>query len=195
MITYIKGRITYISPTCIIVETGGVGYFINISLNTHAQIEGLESVKIWTHYHVKEDSHTLYGFAEESERRLFGHLISVSGIGPATAQSLLSFMNPAEVRAAIISEDVLAFKQVKGVGPKTAKQIILDLKDKMLKDSGDVPATIALASNTIRQEALSALLTLKMNKIQAQKVLNKILKEQPGIQNVEDLVRLALKDF
>lgn len=194
MITYIKGAITFKSPTYIIVETAGVGYHINVSLNTYAQIEKLESVKILTYLHIKEDSHTLYGFAQDAERSLFTQLISVSGIGPNTAQILLSSMNPEEVRAAIIGEDVAAFRKVKGVGPKTAKRIILDLKDKVMKESGDLPLSITPRDNTIRDEALSALVALGFARIQVQKALNKILKEQP-ISNVEELIKLALKQL
>lgn len=196
MITFIKGVIAYKSPTYIIVETGGIGYHVNISLHTYSQIEKLDKVQIITHLQVKEDSHTLYGFAEEKERKLFRQLISVSGIGTATAQILLSSMNPDDVRMAIISEDVNAFKKVKGVGPKTAKRLILDLKDKMLKDSGDVPLTIgASADNTLRQEALSALVSLQVNRIQAQKVLNKILKAKPDVGSVEELIKLAFREL
>lgn len=196
MIAYIKGLITYKNPTYILVETGGVGYRVNISLTTYTIIEPLESVKILTYFHVKEDSQTLYGFAEEAERSLFIHLISVSGIGPTTAQIMLSSMSPDEARAAIISEDVLAFKKVKGIGPKTAKRLILDLKDKLIKDAGDTALSLApVVNNTIRQEALSALLSLQVNKIQAQKVLNKILKEQPTVKSIEEMVRLALKEL
>lgn len=196
MITYIKGTIAYKSPTYIVVETGGIGYHVNISLHTYTKIEKLEKVQIITHLHIKEDSHTLYGFADEAERKLFRQLISVSGIGTATAQILLSSMNPEEVRMAIIQEDVTAFKKVKGVGPKTAKRLILDLKDKMLKDSGDVPLTItASVDNTLRQEALSALVSLQINRIQAQKVLNKILREKPEVKSVEELIKLAFREL
>ena len=196
MIAYIKGDITFKSPTFVYIEAGGIGYHVNVTLNTFGKIEKLEKVKLLTHFHVKEDSQTLYGFFEEAERSLFIHLISVSGIGPTTAQVMLSAMSPEEVRAAIISENVMAFKKVKGVGPKTAKRLILDLKDKMIKESGDAEFTIApAANNTIRQEALSALLSLQVNKIQAQKVLNKILKEQPTVKSVEEMVRLALKEL
>ena len=195
MITYIKGAITFKSPTYIIVETGGVGYHVNVSLHTYAQVEKLETVKILTHLHIKEDSHTLYGFSEDIERKLFVLLISVSGIGPNTAQILLSSLNPDELRAAIISEDVLTFKRVKGIGPKTAKRIILDLKDKVMKDSGEVPITIGPKDNTIRNEALSALVALGFSRIQVQKALNKILKEQPDVTNVENLIKLALKQL
>lgn len=194
MIAYIKGAITFKSPTYILVETGGIGYRVNISLHTYAQIEKLETVKILTYFHVKEDSQTLYGFAEDAERKLFIHLISVSGIGPSTAQVMLSGMTVDEARAAIIGEDVLAFKKVKGIGPKTAKRIILDLKDKIMKDGGDTPLNLPAVNNTVRDEALSALIALGYNKIRVQKVLNKILKEKP-VDKVEDLIREGLKQL
>lgn len=194
MIAYIKGAITFKSPTFILVETGGVGYRVNISLQTYTQIEKLETVKILTYFHVKEDSQTLYGFAEDAERKLFIHLISVSGIGPSTAQVMLSGMTVDEARAAIIGEDVLAFKKVKGIGPKTAKRIILDLKDKIMKDGGDTPLNLPAVNNTVRDEALSALIALGYNKIKVQKVLNKILK-QKSFDKVEDLIREGLKQL
>jgi Holliday junction DNA helicase RuvA len=195
MITYLKGAITFKSPTYIIVEAGGIGYHVNISLATYARVEKLEHVKILTYFHVKEDAHTLYGFADDEERSLFVHLISVSGIGPATAQVMLSTMNPDEVRAAIIGENEAALRKVKGVGQKTAKQIILDLKSKLVKQGGEFALQVAPANNTMRQEALSALLSLQVNKIQAQKALNKVLSEEPGISSVEELVRRALKQL
>lgn len=195
MITYLKGEITYKSPTNVIVETGGIGYQVNISLHTYAQIEKLERLKILTYLHIKEDSHTLYGFAEEAERSLFIHLISVSGIGPNTARVVLSSLNPDDARAAIIGENESVFNKVKGIGPKTAKRIILDLKDKLMKESGDTPLTFSAVDNTFRDEALSALVSLGFNRIQVQKTLNKILKEQPGTNNVENLIKLALKQL
>ncbi|MCB0551040.1 MAG: Holliday junction branch migration protein RuvA [Phaeodactylibacter sp.] len=195
MITYIKGNITHKSPTYIVVEAGGLGYHVNISLHTYAQVEKLESVKILTHLHIKEDSHTLYGFADATERSLFVHLISVSGIGPSTAQLMLSSMTPDEMRIAIISEDVNTLKRIKGIGPKTAKRAILDLKDKMLKDSGEELALAGPQDNTIREEALSALVALQFNRIHAQKALNKALKEKPGVASVEELIKLALKEL
>ncbi|MEN0006662.1 MAG: Holliday junction branch migration protein RuvA, partial [Bacteroidota bacterium] len=170
MIAYLKGEITFKSPTYILVEAAGVGYHVNISLHTYSQIEKLEHVKILTHLHIKEDSHTIYGFAEATERSLFVHLISVSGIGPSTAQVLLSSMNPEEVRSAIVGENVASFKKVKGIGPKTAKRIILDLKDKMVKESGDAPLSLLPQDNTIREEALSALVALGFARVHVQKV-------------------------
>lgn len=195
MITYIKGEITFKNPTFIVVEAGGIGYHINISLNTYSQIEKLERVKILTHLHIKEDSHTLYGFSEASERSLFRHLISVSGVGPSTAQIALSGLNPDELRAAIIGENEATFKRVKGIGPKTAKRIILDLKDKVLKESGDMPLTLGVQDNTSREEALSALVALGFNRIQVQKTLNKVLREAPNPESVEYLIKLALKQL
>ncbi|MBP7821781.1 MAG: Holliday junction branch migration protein RuvA [Saprospiraceae bacterium] len=197
MISYIKGQIAYMCPTHIIVEASGIGYHINISLYTYAQIEKLEQIKIFTHYHIKEDAHTLYGFSDEMERALFGHLLSVNGVGPNTARLLLSGMSPDEVRSAIISEQEIAFKKVKGIGPKTAKQIILDLKDKLIKDGGaDVNTQLLVSANNIhREEALSALLALGFSKIQVQKILNKIIVENPTINNVEQLIKLSLKQL
>lgn len=195
MISYIKGAIAHKTPTYIVVEAGGIGYHINISLQTYAQIEKLETVKILTYLHIKEDSHTLYGFSEAVERTLFVHLISVSGVGPSTAQLVLSSMRSEEVRAAIISEDVGAFRRVKGIGAKTAQRVILDLKDKLLKDAGDEPILLSPKDNTLRDEALSALVTLGFSRPQAQKALNKILREQPAIAKSEELIRQALKEL
>jgi len=194
MIHYIKGEITFKSPTFIVVETGGIGYKVNISLHTYAQIEKLERVKILTTFLVKEDSQTLFGFAEDAERQLFSLLLSVSGVGPSTTQVMLSSMTPDEIKSAIVGEDVNAFKKVKGVGPKTAKRIILDLKDKILKEGGDVtnltPASVV--DNTMRNEALMALVGLGFSKIPVQKALNKILKEQKDIKTVQDLIKAGL---
>jgi len=196
MIVFLKGLIAFKSPTYIVVETsGGLGYKVNISLQTYSQIEKLEKVKILTYLHVKEDSQTLYGFGEEAERRIFKQLISVSGIGPATAQVTLSTMTAEEVRSAIISENVQAFKKVKGVGPKTAKRVILDLKDKMIKEGGEGALTLLPVNNTLRDEALSALVALGFQKIKVQKTLNQILKERDDISNVEGLIKIALKQL
>lgn len=195
MLSYIKGVITFKNPTFIVVEAAGLGYHVNISLYTYTKIESLEQIKILVHQHIKEDSHTLYGFAEEEERSLFRHLISVSGIGPSTAQVVLSSLNPEEIRGAIIGENVPAFKAVKGIGPKTAKRLILDLKDKLLKENDGAPISIAAIDNTLRDEALSALVALGFSRIPVQKALNKIIKSQPGIRKVEELVKLALRDL
>ena len=195
MITYIKGTIAFKSPTHVVVEASGIGYHIHISLNTYSRIEKLEHVKILTYFHVKEDSHTLYGFADDEERNLFVHLISVSGVGPSTAQMILSTMMPDELRMAIIAENEASLRKVKGIGSKTAKQIILDLKSKLMKSGGEMTIPSSPANNTMREEALSALLSLQINKIQAQKALNKVLQENTSVGTVEDLIRLALKQL
>ncbi len=194
MISYIKGEITYKSPTYVLVETGGIGYHINISLTTYSKIQSLEKVKLLTYFLVKEDSQTLYGFESGTERQLFTRLISVSGVGSSTAMIMLSALTPAELRAAIIGENILALKKIKGIGDKTAKRIVLDLKDKLMKESGDDPLLlIQPASNTAREEALKALVTLGFMKIKVQKALNRILKEDPTVSKVEVLIKKALK--
>lgn len=195
MIAYIKGLITYKNPAFVIVETGGLGYHINISLQTYARIESLEQVKLLTHLHIKEDSHTLFGFAEEAERTLFVQLLSVSGVGPSTAQILLSSLSTDEIKAAIIGENELAFRNAKGIGPKTAKRIILDLKDKIVKEGGELSPVFSAQNNTFREEALSALVALGFARIPVQKALNQILREQPAIRSVEELIKLALKQL
>ncbi len=195
MIHYVKGEITFKSPTFIIVEAGGLGYQIFISLHTYGKIEKLERVKILTYFHVKEDQQTLYGFAEPAERALFIHLISVSGIGPNTAQLVLSSLTTDEVRGAILAEDSATFNRVKGIGPKTAKRIILDLKDKIAKETGEDAPTLLPVDNTIRQEALSALVALGFNRAAVQKTLNGLLRKNPEVTQVEALIKLALKQL
>ncbi len=195
MIAYIKGLITYKNPAYVIVETGGIGYHINISLQTYARIESHEQVKLLTHLHIKEDSHTLFGFADDAERTLFVQLLSVSGVGPSTAQILLSALSTDEIKAAIVGENEQAFRNAKGIGPKTAKRIILDLKDKIVKEGGELSPVFSAQDNTIREEALSALVALGFARIPVQKALNQILREQPGIRSVEELIKLALKQL
>lgn len=194
MISYIKGAITHKNPTYIIVETGGIGYHVNVSLHTYAQIEKEERIKILIHQHIKEDSNTLYGFSEETERSLFILLISVSGIGPNTARVILSGMTPPEVRASILGENVAAFNRVKGIGPKTAKRIILDLKDKVMKDSGENGLSLSGQDNTLRAEALSALVALGFAKVSVQKTLNRVLQAEK-FTSVEQLIKVALKQL
>jgi len=195
MIAYIKGKLTVKTPTQVVIETGGIGYEVNISLNTYAQLEQLSEAKVFTQMIVREDSQTLYGFAEERERAMFNHLISVSGVGPNTARIILSTLDPESAQAAIISEDTMTFQRVKGIGQKTAKRIILDLKDKMMKEGMDVPLTVNPVDNTMRSEALVALTSLGIAKPQAQKALNRVIKANPGIASLEDLIKLVLKQL
>ena len=176
MYAYLKGTLAHKSPTYVIIETGGVGYEVQISLYTYSQIESMDSVQLWIQQIVREDSHTLFGFYEESEKKLFNHLISVSGIGPNTGRLILSGMPPADVQNAILSEDELSFKKVKGVGPKTAKRLSIELKDKLTRESiGSVAAIPTRESNSSQQEALSALIALGFQKSQVQKAIMKAL--------------------
>ncbi len=195
MITYLKGPITHKNPSFVVIEAGGVGYHVNISLYTYARIEKEEAVKLLTHFHVKEDAQTLFGFAEEAERNLFRLLISVSGVGPSTALVVLSTMNPEELRAAVIGEDVASIRRVKGIGPKTAQRIILDLKDKMVKESGESPTMAPVQNNTVREEALSALVNLGFPRPAVQRALNRIMREQPESLSAENLIKLALREL
>lgn len=175
------------------MEAGGIGYHVKISLNTYSALEGINKGKILTYLLVREDAQTLYGFAQDAERVLFMHLISVSGVGANTAQVMLSAMNPDEIRAAIIGEQTALLTKVKGIGTKTAKLIILSLKDKLTKESAGSPISVTLINNTMREEALSALIALGFNKIKAQRSLNRVMKEQGDVDDVGILIKMALK--
>jgi len=195
MISYIKGTITEKSPTYMVVEANGIGYHINISLNTYSHFEKMTDIKILTWLQIREDAHVLFGFASESERSIFLLLLSVSGVGTNTARLLLSGMNVEELKSAIIQEDVFTFSKVKGIGPKTAKRIIVELKDKVMKESGEAGSTIIsnTKDNTIRDEALSALVALGFNRIAVQKTVNALLKENDSTLTVEELIKKSLR--
>lgn len=194
MYAYLKGEITFKSPAFIVVEVGGVGYHVNIPLSTYTAIQGLERATVYTHLIVKEDSHTLFGFATQVERNMFVQLIGVTGVGATTAQLILSSMTVDEVRAAVIAEQAHVLQRVKGIGAKTAKQIILDLKSKLSKESPDAPSLLpSLVDNAVREEALSALLSLGFNRIAVQKALNAVMRDNPNATKVEDLIKLALR--
>ncbi|HPG07633.1 MAG TPA: Holliday junction branch migration protein RuvA [Saprospiraceae bacterium] len=193
MIAYIRGKFTFKSPTEVISEVQGIGYQIHISLNTYGQIKDKEDGLLYTHLHIKEDAHTLYGFADRMEKQMFQHLISVSGVGPSTAQVVLSSLSPDQVSMAILSEDERSFGRVKGIGPKTAKRIIIDLKDKVGKvDAGRV-LTYTGQNNTNVDEALSALVALGFNRTQAQKAINELLNKEQKDWSVEALVKEGLR--
>jgi Holliday junction DNA helicase RuvA len=196
MIAYIKGKLTHKTPTEVIVETAnGMGYLVHVTLNTYHQIKSKTDLQLLTHFIVKEDSQTLYGFFDADERHVFQQLISVSGVGPSTARLLLSTLTAQDVRNAIVGENIAALKQAKGIGPKAAKRIILELKDKIVKEGGAQSEAIAqtlTVDNTVREEALSALVALGFNKTQVQKALNRILKTTPNIQDSGLLVKQAL---
>lgn len=173
MYAYIKGQYTFKSPTEVYIDVQGVGYHVHISLNTYAQIEALDAGKLYTYLHVKEDAQILFGFHSEEEKKLFILLLSVSGIGPNTARIILSSMTPIEVRTAILSDNDAAFKKVKGVGPKTAKRVILDLKDKVKAGGGMVVPNQQVPSSSIEQ-ALEALVALGFQRQKVAKVLDKL---------------------
>lgn len=193
MIAYVSGPITYKNPAYVYIDCNGVGYHVNISLNTYAQVEKLDKVKLLTHLHVTDSGHTLYGFADNSERLLFTQLISVSGIGPNTARVILSYMPPDEVVRAIASEDERAISAVKGIGPKTAKRVILDLKDKVIKMAGDVTISSTQIDNSVRQDALDGLLALGYPKATIEKHLKQVLASATDIDNPGDVIKLVLK--
>ena len=195
MYAYIKGKLTYKSPTSIHLEVNDIGYHVQISLNTYSAIENLEEVKLFIHFHVKEDSHTFYGFFTNEEKELFQLLISVSGIGPNTARIILSSMIPDEVKKAIVHEDVQTFNRVKGIGPKTAKLIILDLKDKVVKSVDEKMISMGPIHNTDRNEALSALIALGFPKSSIIKVLDKVISNAEKELNVELLIKQVLKQL
>ena len=193
MISHIKGRLVEKNPTDVVIESGGVGYFINISLNTFSKIPDKEDLKLYTHLLVREDAHILYGFAEKSEREIFRLLISVSGIGASTARTMLSSMEPIQIRDAIASDNVGAIQSIKGIGAKTAQRVILDLKDKILKIY-DIDEVSSSQDNTNKDEALSALEVLGFTKKQSEKVIDKILKGEPHL-SVEEIIKHALKNL
>lgn len=194
MYAYIEGKIAFRCPTHLIIETGGVGYHIHISLNTYSALPETEKGKVYTWLHVKEDAHTLYGFSDEGERRLFLHLISVSGIGPNTARMILSSITPAEIQAAIVKGEVVLIQRIKGIGPKSAQRIILELQDKLKKEGPDTLISMP-ARNTAKDEALEALIMLGFVRNVAEKAIEKALKSTDENLAVEQLIKVALKSL
>ncbi|MGB0914693.1 MAG: Holliday junction branch migration protein RuvA [Crocinitomicaceae bacterium] len=189
MIAQLNGRLIEKNPTELIIDCGGVGYEVKISLNTFSAIGSNESVRIYTKLVVREDAQILYGFAETVEREMFNHLVSVSGIGPNTAMIMLSSLVPEEIAAAIQSEDVKTIQSVKGIGAKTAQRVIIDLKDKMLKMAFSTE-NIFNSNNTNQFDALTALVSLGFDKKSAEKAIDKI---STGEESVEQLIKEALK--
>jgi len=181
------------TPTHLIIECAGVGYFVNISLHTFSKIGDTENIQLFTHLQIKEDAHTLFGFAEKSEREMFRLLLSVSGIGSSTARTMLSSLTPGQVRDAIALEDVPAIQAIKGIGAKTAQRVILDLKDKVLKIY-DIDEVSANSNNTNKEEALSALEVLGFVRKQAERAVDKVLNQDSAL-SVEDIIKLSLKNL
>ena len=190
MITQLTGRLVEKSPTEVVIDCNGIGYMVHISLYTFSQLNNDENIKLFTHLQVKEDSHTLFGFCTIIERAIFKQLISVSGIGSSTARTMLSSLEPHQIRRAIISEDLATIKSVKGIGLKTAQRVLIDLKDKMLNlfDSEEIQV---FSNNTIKEEALSALEVLGYSRKQSEKVIDNVIQSSPD-SSVEALIKSAL---
>lgn len=194
MYAYIDGKLAFKSPSYVVIDAGGVGYHINISLNTYSLLGTAERCKLYTWLHVKEDGHNLYGFADEGERRLFLHLISISGIGPNTARMMLSSITPSEIQTAIISGNVALIQRIKGIGPKSAQRVILELQDKLRKEGPDTLMAAPL-NKTVKDEALSALVMLGFARNAAEKVLDQELNNNSPDLTVEQLIKYALKNL
>jgi holliday junction DNA helicase RuvA len=196
MIAFLKGVLTHKDPTFVLIDVNGMGYHVNISLQTFAEIKEKETIMLFTHLAIREDAHVLFGFSQEAEKKLFQQLISVNGIGPSTAIVMLSYMNSQELKTAIVSENIAALQSIKGIGGKTAQRVIIELRDKLKKESWeDAPPNISTGPhNTIRKEALSALLTLGLPKAVAEKSVDTVLKKSGNTLTLEDLVKQALKN-
>lgn len=193
MITQVRGRLVEKSPTEVVVDCNGVGYLLHISLNTFSGLPEDENVVLYTHLSIREDAHTLFGFINKTEREVFKLLISVSGVGPSIARTMCSSMTSDEIQQAIASENVAVIQSVKGIGAKTAQRVIVDLKDKILK-TFNIDEVSVSASNTNKDEALSALEVLGFNRKQSDKVVNTVLKANPDA-SVENIIKLALKNL
>ncbi|MDY7394582.1 Holliday junction branch migration protein RuvA [Aureibaculum sp. 2210JD6-5] len=193
MITHLNGKLVEKNPTYVIIECNGVGYFLHISLNTFAKIPDAEALKLYTYLNIKEDSHTLFGFADKVEREIFKLLISVSGVGPSIGRTMLSSMTPEEIQRAIASEDVATIQSVKGIGAKTAQRVIIDLRDKIVK-TYEISEDSASNNNTIKDEALSALEVLGFSRKQVEKLVQKIIQETPDT-TLENIIKQALKNL
>lgn len=195
MIDYIKGEITELTPANVVVETNGIGYFINIPLTVYTMLSGEKSVRIYVYEAIREDAHLLFGFLTKEERQLFLLLISVSGIGANTARVIMSSYSAKEIQDMIATGNVAALNAIKGIGAKTAQRIIVDLKDKILKIdgiSGDSSSNVLFEVNTVKTETLAALVMLGYSQVASQKVVDKILKDEPSA-SVEKVIKIALK--
>ena len=191
MIAHLQGKLVEKSPTHIIIDCGGVGYHVNISLHTYSLLPSTDFIKVYTYLQIKEDAHTLFGFIEKSEREIFKMLLSVSGIGASIARTMLSSLDPKQIIQAIATADVVTIQSIKGIGCKTAQRVILDLKEKVLK-LYDLDEVSMSQSNTNRDEALSALEVLGFVRKTSEKVIEKIVKEDPDA-TVETIIKKALK--
>jgi Holliday junction DNA helicase RuvA len=193
MISHLQGKLVEKTPTQVVIDCGGVGYHVNISLHTYSLLPATDFIKLFTHLQIKEDSHTLFGFVEKSEREIFKLLLSVSGIGASIARTMLSSLDPKQITNAIASGDVITIQSIKGIGSKTAQRVILDLKDKVLK-LYDLDEVSMSQSNTNRDEALSALEVLGFVRKTSERVVEKIIRDAPE-SSVESIIKQALKNL
>ncbi|MES2891664.1 MAG: Holliday junction branch migration protein RuvA [Bacteroidota bacterium] len=192
MYAYLQGKFSLKNPAQVYIDVNGIGFEVNISLNTYAQIQNSEGGKLYTYLQVKEDAHTLYGFFEKSEKEIFVQLISVSGIGAATARMMLSHLKPLEVTHAIQHGNIKLLESIKGIGKKTAERLVLELRDKVSKV--DISTNVnVLPGNSMQQDALNALVALGITRVQAEASIKKLAVSDPGIQNLEELIKKALK--
>jgi len=196
MIAFLKGKLIHKDPTYVVIEVNGVGYHVHISLQTYTEIKDQENILLFTHLNVREDAHILFGFSKESERKMFQLLVSVNGVGPSTAIVMLSYMTVEELKSAIVHDDAATLQRIKGIGGKTAQRVIIELKDKLKKDAYDeiIPSGTGVRHNTLRAEALSALITLGINKSAAEKSVDGVLKKSGNTLTLEDLVKQALRN-
>lgn len=193
MIAHLQGKLVEKTPTQVVIDCGGVGYHVNISLHTYSLLPSTDFIKLYTHLQIKEDAHTLFGFMEKSEREIFKMLLSVSGIGASIARTMLSSLDPKQITNAIASGDVVTIQSIKGIGSKTAQRVILDLKDKVLK-LYDLDEVSMSQNNTNRDEALSALEVLGFVRRASERIVEKIIKENPE-GSVEYIIKQALKNL
>lgn len=192
MIAYLVGKFAHKTPAFVYMDVQNVGYEVNISLNTYSHIQQLSEGKLYTHLQIKEDAHTLYGFFDMAEKEMFLLLISVSGVGAGTARMMLSSMKPAEISAAILSNDARQLERVKGIGKKTAERLVLELKDKINKLPSS-PSILLAVGNPLEQDALNALVSLGISRSLGESAIKKILQSDPSISNLEELIKKALK--
>ncbi len=195
MFAYIEGSLVVREPAFVVIDVGGIGYELKITLSTYSVLKNTSKIRLYTYSHIKEDSHTLYGFIDQAEKSLFMALISISGVGPATGVMILSSLSPEEIQSAIINENVTAIQSVKGVGAKTAQRIILELKDKLAKENlvAKSGQNYLDSHNSLQEEALSALVTLGINKNVAEKAIINNLKNADKDITVEELIKRVLK--
>ena len=195
MIAFLRGKLIHKDPTFVIIEVNGVGYHVHISLQTFGEIKDQESILLYTHLNIREDAHVLFGFSKEAEKRMFQLLVSVNGVGPSTAIVMLSYMSIDELKSAIIHDDAVTLQRIKGIGGKTAQRVIIELKDKLKKDSyEEISSGTGVRNNTLRNEALSALVTLGIARNVAEKSVDTVLKRSGNTITLEDLVKQALKN-